>query len=206
MIDDFIMNQVTTDTLREIGTIGAAHAATALSEILRQPVKMQVPWVEVVPFDEITDALGGPEQVVACVYLTVQGDISGSMFFVQSIPAAKKLISELLPDTRSDESFSDMEISALGEMGNIMCATYLTSLVEFTHVQMQVSVPLVGIDMAQAVLSVGLTHDSMVGNYALVIHTKIHHESASEDAHFFLLPDPGAERILLKALGIEAAQ
>jgi len=205
-LSEFVINQATTDLLREIGNIGAAHAATALSQMIGEPVNMRVPWVELVPFDDVTAVLGGPEQVVACVYLTVRGDITGSMFFVQSVPAAKILISELLSDVTPGDSFSELELSALAEMGNIMSATYLSSLIDLTNLQMQPSVPMVAVDMAQAVLAVGLSQDALVGNYALVIHATIHHLRASEDAHFFLLPDPGAERRLLTALGMGSAQ
>lgn len=192
------------DALREVGNIGAAHAATALSEILHQPVQMQVPWVELVDYDHVTDVLGGPEALVACVYLRVTGDVSGSMFLMQSISAAKLLVRQVLPDEPESGEFSDLAISALGELGNIMAATYLTSLIDFTQLSMHPSVPMVAVDMAQAVLTVGLVNDDP-GNCALVIHTTIEHLGAQDKAHFFLLPDPGAETTLLRALHVESA-
>ena len=76
------------DMLREVGNIGAAHAATSLSEMLRQRVTMEVPRVEFIPFDDVTEILGGPEQVVACVYLRMQGEVTGSIFFIQTVSAA----------------------------------------------------------------------------------------------------------------------
>lgn len=191
------------DMLREVGNIGAAHAATALSEMLRQKVTMEVPWVEFIPFDDVTEILGGPEQVVACVYLRMLGEVTGSIFFIQTVPIAKQLMSLLELSKDALAPFSDMEVSALGEIGNIMAASYLGSLSDLTHLTMFPSVPLVAVDMAQAVLNVGLQQDNPIGNYALIIHTSIHHHLASEDAHLFLLPDPGTQEALVRALGIE---
>ena len=203
---DLRLEKKAADFLKEIGNIGSAHAATALSELLRQPVGMETPSVELVPFDDVTDILGGPEQVVACVYLRVEGEITGSIFFIQTVPAAKQLLSPFL-DTKVDEyGLNELEMSALGEFGNIMAASYLGALMDFTHLTMHPSVPLVAIDMAQAVLNVGLQLDNPIGNFALIIHASIHHRLAREDVHLFLLPDPGTEQRLMQALGIEGLE
>lgn len=52
------------DVLKEIGNIGAAHAATALSDLLGKKIDMKVPKVEMVPFHEMMELAGGSETVV----------------------------------------------------------------------------------------------------------------------------------------------
>lgn len=206
MTDKYRLGGYAADALKEVGNIGAAHAATALSQLLHHSVDMQVPQVELVLFDDIAEELGGPEAIVACVYLRVTGDIAGNMFFVQSVQSAKELIGEVLADNDESDSLSDMALSALGEMGNILTASYLTSLTDFTKLKLYPSIPYTSIDMAQAILTVGLLSDAPFGDYALVIHTMIHHTKAMERAHIFLLPDPGQEAILLKALGVDTEE
>ncbi len=49
------------DVLKEIGNIGAAHAATSLSQLLDRKIDMHVPNVELVSFDEMFDLAGGAE-------------------------------------------------------------------------------------------------------------------------------------------------
>ncbi len=73
------------DVLKEVGNIGAGHSATALSKLLNKKIDMMVPHVKVVSFKELTEWLGGPEVVIASVYLRIEGDIPGSLFFVLSI-------------------------------------------------------------------------------------------------------------------------
>lgn len=68
------------DILREIGNIGAGNAATALSTLLNKKIEMAVPRVQIATFAEMMESIGGPEQVVACVYLRIEGEAPGNMF------------------------------------------------------------------------------------------------------------------------------
>ncbi|MCL6456762.1 MAG: chemotaxis protein CheC, partial [Gorillibacterium sp.] len=77
------------DLLKEIGNIGAGHAATALSTLLNKPVDMLVPVVRFVPFEDITASLGGPEKLVVAIFLRVEGETPGNLFFIISIESAK---------------------------------------------------------------------------------------------------------------------
>lgn len=68
------------DVLKEIGNIGAAHAATALSGLLNTKIDMRVPKVQMVSFDEMMEFAGGAESVVAGIYLRIEGDAKGECF------------------------------------------------------------------------------------------------------------------------------
>lgn len=84
------------DVLKEVGNIGAGNAATALSRLLDKPVDMAVPKVSLLPFEEVADRVGGSEQVVIAVYLRVEGEAPGNMFFIIQEDAAKRLLGQLL--------------------------------------------------------------------------------------------------------------
>ena len=88
------------DVLKEIGNIGAAHAATALSGLLHQKIDMRVPNVRIVSFDEMMELAGGPDNVVATVFLRIEGDITGSMFFTLSLSAATYFIHQMIGDEK----------------------------------------------------------------------------------------------------------
>src|SRR5690242_183462 len=135
-MDDKIRNlgEFQLSVLREVGNIGAGHAATALSELLHSEIQMNVPRVAVVGFDEISDVVGGAEQLVIGIFLRAEGDIPGSIFFLLEVNSAKRLISGLVGSyaDKEEEEFSEMEISALQEIGNILAGSYLSSLADFT--------------------------------------------------------------------------
>ncbi|WP_047151665.1 chemotaxis protein CheC [Aneurinibacillus tyrosinisolvens] len=191
------------DVLREVGNIGAGNAATALSKLISKEIDMKVPQVKIISFDEIADFVGGDETIVVSVFLRVLGDISANMFFIISLASAKNLIRQLMGiDTGTEDSFDEMELSALNEIGNILTGSYLSSLADFTKLNMQPSVPAVAIDMAGAILSYGLLEIGNNGDFALTIDTAFLEGEQEVEGHFFLIPDPEALPQLFRALGV----
>ncbi|MDR7072163.1 chemotaxis protein CheC [Fictibacillus barbaricus] len=198
------------DILREIGNIGAGHAATALSTLLNKAVDMKVPSVEVISFDEITEMVGGSENIVASVFLRIIGEAPGCMFFMLPIKQAEQLLFDIFggQDIDLDDRFtSEMSLSALQEIGNILSGSYLTAFSDFTKLNLQPSVPATSIDMAGAILSFGLFEISTVSDFAIVIDTAFV-DMKNEDevkGHFFLLPDPDSFEKIFKSLGVPLA-
>lgn len=202
------INPLQLDILKEIGNIGAGHAATALSAILNRKIDMNVPNVRVVSFDEMMEMAGGAEQVVASIFLRIAGDASGSMFFILSLPVAEYFIQQMTGDeTFSIDStpYTDLALSCLQELGNILSGSYLTSLSDFTQLNLYPSVPSLSIDMVGATISYGLLELSQVSDTAIVIDTVLEKDqlfAESIDGHFFLLPDPESFDIIFSSLGV----
>ncbi|MBS4189253.1 chemotaxis protein CheC [Bacillus sp. FJAT-49705] len=197
------------DILKEIGNIGAGHAATALSKLLNKKIDMKVPDVRVVSFDEMMNMMGGADNVVAGVFLRIEGDAPGNMFFVLPVEQATHFIQEMI----GDESFSlelppynEIGISAFQELGNILSGSYLSSLSDFTNLSLYPSVPALSIDMAGAIISFGLIELSQVSDYAIVIDTALTDDEGidleSVKGHFFLLPDPESFETIFTSLGV----
>ncbi|MEK5146592.1 MULTISPECIES: chemotaxis protein CheC [Psychrobacillus] len=197
------------DVLKEIGNIGAAHAATALSTLLNKKIDMKVPKVEMVSFDEMMDLAGGPERVVAGIYLRIEGDVTGSMFFVLPVEQANRFIRRLIQDESFDfqtGEVSEIGVSAMQELGNILSGSYLSALSDFTSLKIYPTVPALSVDMVGAIISFGLVELSHVSDYVIVIDTAINEKDVrnveSVKGHFFLLPDPESFEAIFKALGV----
>jgi chemotaxis protein CheC len=191
------------DVLKEVGNIGAGHAATALSKLLDKPVDMLVPTVRMVPFEDISNSVGGPERVVIAIFLRVEGETPGNIFFILSQESAKKMLRNLVGiEVENEGSYSEMEISALNEIGNILAGSYLTSLADFTNLKMTPTVPSLAIDMAGAILSYGLLQFGEMGDQALFIDTKFLDGMDEIEGHFFLIPDPESFQKIFLALGV----
>lgn len=198
------------DILKEVGNIGAGHAATALSTLLNTKIDMKVPRVRVVSFDEVMELAGGADNVVASVFLRIEGDAPGSMFFILPLPQAEKYIGQLIKKQSfsfAEEQENELALSALQELGNILSGSYLSSLSDFTQLSLYPSVPALSIDMVGAVISFGLLELSQVSDYAIVIDTALDEEEAkmpdSVNGHFFLLPDPDSFHTIFSALGVK---
>jgi chemotaxis protein CheC len=197
------------DVLKEIGNIGAGNATTALSKILEKTVDMKVPDVKIVSFDEMMDMMGGAENTVASVFLRIEGDAPGSMFFILPLEQASHFIRTMtgIDDfSLAKPPYSEMAMSALQEVGNIVAGSYLSALADFTRMQLYPSVPALSIDMIGAILTFGLIELSQLSDYAIVINTAVAEKegaaTTSVNGHFILLPNPDSIRKILESLGV----
>lgn len=197
------------DVLKEIGNIGAAHAATALSGLLNTKIDMRVPKVEMVSFNEMLGFAGGAESVVAGIYLRFEGDASGGMFFILPVEQANHFIRKLIHDDSFDFNkppASELGLSAMQELGNILSGSYLSALSDFTGLKIYPTPPALAVDMFGAIISFGLVELSKIGDYVIAIDTTIYEEHMGDletvRGHFFLLPDPESFDVIYKALGV----
>ncbi|MBD7907108.1 chemotaxis protein CheC [Sporosarcina gallistercoris] len=208
MKTDFNISDMHLDVLKEIGNIGAAHAATSLSELLQRKIDMHVPKVALVSFDDMFELAGGSENVVVGIFLRIEGDLSGSMFFVLPIESANRFIRRLVGDDQFDfsapDSTGEIGVSAMQELGNILSGSYLSALSDFTGLKIYPTVPSLSVDMVGAIVSFGLIEVSHYSDEVIVIDTKIVEDEndKSVDGHFFLLPDPPSYITIFQSLGV----
>ncbi len=188
------------DVLKEIGNIGAGNATTALATMLQCKVDMGVPEVRLLKFSEIGQLLGGEEQVMAGVYLAIEGDINGSIMFLVKEDVAMHLIRKLLGDMTSD-TMGEMEKSALKEISNIITGAYLNAMSSMTNLSIIPSIPDLCIDMAGAILSVPAIEFGELGDEMLLIQSQIYDQVAI-DGFFIMVPDMESYKKILAALGM----
>ncbi len=193
------LNQEFYDVLREIGNIGAGNATTALAQMLGCKVDMAVPQVRLLEFSEVGTIMGGEEQIMAGIYLMVEGDITGSILFLLNKESARKLVSKLMGMEVTGDEPTEMEQSALKEIGNIITASYLNSLSMLTQLVIYPSVPALSIDMAGAILSVPAIEFGTMGDKLLLIQTQFFE---GLDGYFILVPDLDSYDKILSALGM----
>ncbi|MBR5421295.1 MAG: chemotaxis protein CheC [Lachnospiraceae bacterium] len=188
------------DVLKEIGNIGAGNATTALSTMLGTKVDMKVPKVRLMEFKEVGTTLGGEEQLVAGIYLVVDGDIHGSIMFVQKKESARAMVQKLMGMPSDSDDFTEMELSALKEIGNVITGAYLNSLSTLTNLTIYPSVPDVCIDMAGAILSVPAIEFGAISDKMLLIQTDFTDDD-DLSGYFILVPDEESDAKILHALG-----
>ena len=188
------------DVLKEIGNIGAGNATTALATMLQCKVDMKVPQVRMMEFKDVGALLGGEEQELAGAYLSVEGDITGSILFLVQKEVALHLVSKLMGGMGGDE-FGEMERSAFKEISNIVTGSYLNALSTMTNMCIYPSIPDLAIDMAGAILSVPAIEFGIMGDKILLIQSQISDE-IEMDGFFVMIPDMESYVKILKALGI----
>lgn len=195
------------DALSELSNIGMGHAATALSQLIGETILIRVPQVTVTDVSQVPEILGGAEKVVVGITLQILGDARGTILLIFPRESAQRLVSRLLKKPTRGMVLSEMEVSTLKEVGNILASAYLNALGSLLHITLIPSVPLLAHDMAGAIVDYLLIELSQTGDMALMLEAEFHDRSAGGNAvsgHFFLLPDPGSLHMILTAIGVSA--
>ena len=207
-MNEYDMNSVTKDgayidVLREIGNIGAGNATTALAQMVNCKIDMDVPQVKILSFNELAQIFGGPEKPVIGVLFNLSMDVDGMMLFVLDIKSAKSLANLLLMGTSEGEDLSEMDISTLREVGNIISGAYVYSLSEMTNMTIWTSVPYLARDMAGAVLSVPAIEIAKTSDEALIIETVFKDGDNDIGGYFILIPEQKSFDDIMTKLGVK---
>jgi len=119
------------DLLQRIGNTGAVKATASLSALAGKPVENSYAHVRILPLEEVPGVFGDPEEIIAGVIFGVRGDVSGQFIAVFPMRDALGLIRVLTGTECSLRSeLSEMETSALAEVGNILASSYLAAIEE----------------------------------------------------------------------------
>ena len=200
------LNDIQYDVLREIGNIGAGNATTALSQMLNQKMDMSVPKVALIPFNQISEIMGDEDQTVVGILLGFEGDVHGMMMFLFDTKSAHHLVNTLMMQDMENgieagAEFSEMEMSALNEIGNIVSGSYLTAISKLTNLKMISTVPEMTIDMIGALLSVPASEFGKYGDKLLLIQSQFG-EMDFVNGYFLMIPELESYDILLDSLGV----
>jgi chemotaxis protein CheC len=189
------------DVLQELGNIGSSYAITALTKMLgRARAKIYLPKINLLPLADAAKIVGSPEEQSFGILVSISGDIEGLIITVIRAAQAKSLIRYLI-DTKDGDGdlFTEMDMSALEEMGNILSTSYLNALSALTGAVIRPSVPYVSRDMSGAILSVPATEFSKVADKVLFIETVFGEGEDSVSAYFFLVPEISSFDTLLSS-------
>jgi len=198
------MDSMQFDVLKEIGNIGAGNATTALSKMLNVKVDMKVPKIDLLEFKDLSEIIGGAENIVVGILLTLEGSVDGMIMFIIEKESAHQIVNMLMAGMGGDggEDFSEMEISALHEIGNIIAGAYLSSLSSLTNLTIISSVPYMSIDMAGAILSVPAIEFGKISDKALLIETEFGDKEKEVNGYFILIPTLESYNTILTSLGL----
>ena len=124
------LSDIHLDVLREIGNIGSGNAATSLSSMLDRPINIDVPKVRILDYNQVVEALGGPENMIVGLLLMLSGEVEGMIMFLLEQNFAKMTLSALLGENYEEfmDEEGEMGNSAMKEIGNIMAAAYVNAI------------------------------------------------------------------------------
>ena len=173
------------DVMREIGSIGTSHAATALSKLLQKEVRISIPSVNILGYNDAMNRIGDAE------------------LFLFDLDFANEVLEKLLGSRyKSFLDMDEMARSALVEVGNIIICSYINAFSQLVNVEVELSVPSATINMLGGILMVPIaeygyeTDKLMYCNADFVIGGK-----ALSD-WLLMLPDIRSLNDILERLGV----
>jgi chemotaxis protein CheC len=102
------------------------------------------------------------------------------------------------------EAGTEDAISALGEIGNILSASYITSLSAMTGLELDLTPPQTVTDMLAAIVATVLASRASDTDTALILDSELRVEGEECSLSFLLLPEPGGVGEILVRMGVEA--
>jgi len=193
------------DVLKEISNIGTGNAATAISKLLGGRVDIKVPDIRFLQFSELPEIIGGAENEVIGILVSLENDIDGMMMFVMDKPSASVIVNRILNRDNEElgQEMSEMEISVLSEFGNIIAGSYLSAISGLTGMVVSPSVPALSDDMAGAILSVPAIEFGKMSDHVLLIQSEFLSESGQAKGFFILVPTLKGFDNIFKRLGLK---
>ena len=192
------------DTLREFGSIGTGNAATSLSQMLGCEVRITLPEVRIMGYNEAIDWIGGPEAITAGVLVGISGEVNGIMLSVQPLEFVNLIIRHMLDkELASYEELEELEMSALVEIGNIMISTFINALSGLAGIKVELSVPSMAVDMQGAILAVPMAEYGGQTDYLMTIGSNFMIDNREVPCRLLLSPDVRSLNYLLRKLGVE---
>ena len=158
------------DILREVSSIAAGHGSIALSEMMGRKLNLELPTLDMVPAQSIVEKIHLNEIVVS-VACNILSGIKGEIIFVLDEKSAFKLIDlcyRAHPDEKKGGLFTEMGLSLIKEVGNIIISSYVGALSMILKTVVIPSIPTLVSGSLQQVLSMVVSPYSRDNHILLV--------------------------------------
>lgn len=191
------------DALKEVGSIGTGNAATSLSELIGQLVRIRQPEVRIMGYNEAIEWIGGPEPITAGVLVGMSGQLSGIMLSVQQLDFVNLVLESMMDQHVNDYAeLDEIGRSALTEVGNIMISTFINALSGLTGLEIDLTVPAFTVDMQGAIMTVPMAEYGGQSNYIMTIGGNFVCNGKEIPCRLLLSPDIRSLNFLLRRLGV----
>ena len=137
------IDEQTIDAIREIVNIGVGRAAGQLQEMTGSHIRLQIPSIKIVPFNEIAalenTLISG--DTLSAVLLDFKGTFSGISAVVFPPESAAVLVMLLTGEQEKSPELDAMRIEALKEVGNIIINAVMGSIANVLSEHLVYSIP-----------------------------------------------------------------
>ena len=197
------MNLQELDVMREIGSIGTSHAATSLSKMLQKEIRITIPQVNILGYEEAVDRIGDMEQIVAATLVKMSGDVDGLMLFLFNLDFANTVLEKMIGESyKGFEEMDELARSALTEIGNIIICSYINAFSQLVNVDIELSVPSATMNMLGAILTVPIAEYGYETDKLMYYNADFVMDGKQLSDWLLMLPDIRSLNDILDKLGV----
>ncbi|SHE88452.1 chemotaxis protein CheC [Marinitoga hydrogenitolerans DSM 16785] len=159
---------------KEITNIGMGNAVSSLSVMLNKKVDISVPNLDVIKLSDIFLNMEEPDEIYACSYVKMQGDLDSSLVFLIEKDSVKRLIKESVGiEIQNITELDEMSTSMIGELGNIMFGSYTSAISQFLNINLQVTPPQVAVDTFASLIAESIVMSITFEDEVILTETEI---------------------------------
>ena len=188
--------EIDLNILLELGSIGAGHAATALSEILQQEISIEVPKIHKMQSHLIPKFFDMQDMPTEAVYMQLPEKFGCDILLAFELTEAKKIAAIMSFAASIEELTQEMETSAIHELANILIGAFLTAISDFIEVGLMPNTPQSAIDSFDAILDFFLIKQSMVSEHAIVFETRFKRKDENAKCALIIFPSKEMKEML----------
>lgn len=182
------INDTTTSALERLIQQATERSMSNLSQMLGTAIATERFSVHKAALTEISQLVGGPEVVSVGIYLSVSGDAEGHIMLIYEPAVAYAFVDLMMmqpPNTTT--ALGDMESSALGELGNVIGASFLNVIADAAGVGLKPSPPAVLMDMAGSLMDIVVSDMLPHQTHTLIAETVFRAPDREISGSFFVM-------------------
>lgn len=180
----------------------AKRASQALTTLSGEKVSVEVSKVEITKVQREFPGIE-PETIVAGIYLPITGEVKGASLLIFPEKIAYTLCDVLVRrKAGTTRKLTELDKSALKEVGNIICGSFLTVFSNVLKIKIIEHVPQFSFDMFGAVVDVIIAEFAQRAEEALVIEVRFVFEHAKIRGYVVLIFGLEEMKAIVKALEV----
>ena len=197
------MNLQELDVMKEISSIGTSHAATSLSKLLQKEIRISIPEVSILGYEETVERMGQMEELVAATLVQMSNEVNGLVLFVFKKDMMNAVLEKLIGKCYdSFEEIDELAYSALEEVGNIIICSYVNAFTQLVGVEIDLSVPSSTVNMLGGILTVPIAEYGYETDKLMYINAEFIMDGVRLSDGLLMLPDIESLNSILEKLGV----
>jgi len=165
-----MLNPLQIEILKEVINIGVGKSAELLNTMVQSHIKLDVPEVKIVQFNEYSDFVNYfEEENYAVISLPFNGDLNGFSKLILSSDHAAKMVNAFIGKSGTNLDMDSLRVDILSEIGNVIINAVMGTLSNMLSIHLDYIVPIYEQGSRNIIIP-----EEMIKNESAILFAKTH--------------------------------